>query len=401
MPEAATELRPVNINDLALNTTLYYAADLSYIALDIGLSSGLFGVLTFLVVIALVFLIRKGFGHTPVRILLPSTLLLYGSTVLFMASLVGHVTSINRLLAQAQAGLFSESDSDSDGAYTNAALDAFQDDVLRHSWMMTAALATNLLIGDSIVWWRVCAVWPRNRAVCCLGPLLIVLVFAFGVKTLCGEQRCLDPPQVPQALFGDNAFADACAVLSLAVNVLATALIGYKAWVHRRLLRGQFGHGPGQQSRVVKALALLVESGTIYCLLLIMVVVYQATPSLFATPDVHENALLRAVAEYTLACFVPVIGCARGQAIYPVLIIVIVALNWSPIEHGLSGCDGSGMRGVPRELASPHPPTMMVSTVVLTDTMRMGYGIQIQNNLNDGRPADTETKQGIAVTVVV
>lgn len=38
-----------------------------------------------------------------------------------------------------------------------------------------------------------------------------------------------------------------------------------------------------------------------------MVVIYQATPSLFATPDVHENALLRAVAEYTLACFVPVI----------------------------------------------------------------------------------------------
>ena len=50
------------------------------------------------------------------------------------------------------------------------------------------------------------------------------------MKTLCGEQHCLDAPQVPQALFGDNSFADACAVLSLAVNVLATALIGYKAW---------------------------------------------------------------------------------------------------------------------------------------------------------------------------
>lgn len=74
---AATELRPVNINGLALNTTLYYAADLSYLALDIGLSSTLFGappptprlgetaklislsmagILTFLVIVALVFL---------------------------------------------------------------------------------------------------------------------------------------------------------------------------------------------------------------------------------------------------------------------------------------------------------------------------------------------------------
>ena len=33
----------MDINDLALNTTLYYAADLSYVALDIGLSSALFG----------------------------------------------------------------------------------------------------------------------------------------------------------------------------------------------------------------------------------------------------------------------------------------------------------------------------------------------------------------------
>ena len=61
-----------------------------------------------------------------------------------MASLMGHVASINRLLAQAQAGLFFESESDADGAYTDAALDAFEDDVLRHSWMMTAALATNV-----------------------------------------------------------------------------------------------------------------------------------------------------------------------------------------------------------------------------------------------------------------
>ena len=41
---AAPELlRSVDVNDLALNTTLYYAAGLSYTALDIGLSSALFG----------------------------------------------------------------------------------------------------------------------------------------------------------------------------------------------------------------------------------------------------------------------------------------------------------------------------------------------------------------------
>ena len=39
----ALELRLVDVNGLALNTTLYYAADLSYAALDIGLASALFG----------------------------------------------------------------------------------------------------------------------------------------------------------------------------------------------------------------------------------------------------------------------------------------------------------------------------------------------------------------------
>ena len=40
---APVELRPVAINEPALNATLYYAADLPYTVLDIGLSSALFG----------------------------------------------------------------------------------------------------------------------------------------------------------------------------------------------------------------------------------------------------------------------------------------------------------------------------------------------------------------------
>ena len=54
-----------------------------------------------------------------------------------MASLVGHVTSVNRLVAQARTGLFSD-------AYTDADLDAFEDGVMRHSWMMTIALGINV-----------------------------------------------------------------------------------------------------------------------------------------------------------------------------------------------------------------------------------------------------------------
>ncbi|KAI1789897.1 hypothetical protein LXA43DRAFT_545702 [Ganoderma leucocontextum] len=349
------ELRPVDVNDLALNTTLYYAADLSYAALDIGLSSALFGILTLLVIIAVVFLTRKGLGHKPVRVLLPSTLLLYGSTALYMASLACHITSVNHLVSQAQAGLFSD-------AYTDAAVEAFERDILKESWMMTFALGINLLVGDSIVWWRACAVW-RNRTVYCIGPLLIALIFAFGVKALSSVHQCVSPCKQPQMLLADGFFVNACAVLSLALNMTATALIGYKAWAHRRLLGGHFGHGR-RKSRVMKALALLVESGTIYCILLIVVVVYEASPALFAAPDVHQNAFLRTVADYTYACFIPVI------AIYPVLIIVIVALNWSPIEHALTMTDTTPLAG--EDLCLPTRVDLArtaTSTVGIADTM--------------------------------
>ena len=114
-------------------------------------------------------------------------------------------------------------------------------------------LDPQLIIGDSIVWWRVCAVW-RNRLVYYLGPLTIILIFGtsrvgpfvapnpshnirisrcvlgFGVKAPDGVHECVDPCRQPQMLLQDGFFVNACAVLSLALNILATGLIGYKAW---------------------------------------------------------------------------------------------------------------------------------------------------------------------------
>ena len=93
-----------------------------------------------------------------------------------------------------------------------------------------------------------------------------------------------------------NRLAAASAVLSFATNVLATALIGYKAWSvptelrlaacvvlninvtrspslrlsreHRQLLREHLCEGH-RQTRVLRGLALLVESGAMYSVLLV------------------------------------------------------------------------------------------------------------------------------------
>ena len=178
----ALKLQRVDINDLALNDMLYYVSDLSYMAVDIGLSSVLFGAYqinhlgcrvlssqrddrgpnvpcnprgdfphvqsgqapsTFYMFIHKPLLLcrRKGLSYTAVRVLLPSTLLLYGSTALYMGALASHVTSVARLTAQARAGLLSR-------AYTDAYFQEFQSDVLKQSWMMTTALIVNVSPGS-------------------------------------------------------------------------------------------------------------------------------------------------------------------------------------------------------------------------------------------------------------
>ncbi len=101
-------------------------------------------------------------------------------------------------------------------------------------------------------------------------------------------------PEIVQAtgiaLLGRNdAFVKAAAIVSLATNALATVLIAYKAWCvlrrlslfavltslipctrkHRQLVKKLFS-AVGTKSRVLNALALLVESGSMYSALLVI-----------------------------------------------------------------------------------------------------------------------------------
>ncbi|KAM5540700.1 hypothetical protein V8D89_005731 [Ganoderma adspersum] len=309
-------LQTMEVNDLALSVLQWSSGNLAYTIIQIGLSSALFGILTSLVVVALFFLIRA--RPTALRILLPSTLLLYISTTLYMAAEIWHVSSIDAYVSGASRGLFSAS-------YGPDGYDAFERDVGKQSWMLTVALGINVLLGDAIVWWRACVVW-RHRLVYCLGGVLL------SVTVVCGSLGVYFTPHLSSmnALFRlqGNKLAAASAVLSFATNVLATSLIGYKAWEHRQLLRAHLCEGH-RQTRVLRGLALLVESGAIYSVLLAVVIVDQAVNG-SAGPTSPSSTFQEIEQDYTYDCFVPIV------AIYPVLIIVLIALNQSPIDSGFS-----------------------------------------------------------------
>ena len=71
------------------------------------------------------------------------------------------------------------------------------------------------------------------------------------------------------------------------------------------------------------------------------------------------------------------------------LIIVIVALNWSPIDHGLSG-------GTNRDCEGTSPPTRLESSGAMMSTIVMADTVQTRclPNEEDDVQLDTRTKQG-------
>ena len=95
------------------------------------------------------------------QILLPSTLLLYGSTLLFMISLASYISSVGSLINHARLGLYSTS-------FSAANINAFDSEILTQSWMMTAALAINVRLAHFLLLWTL---WTgKELTECCSGP---------------------------------------------------------------------------------------------------------------------------------------------------------------------------------------------------------------------------------------
>ncbi|KAF5374349.1 hypothetical protein D9758_004698 [Tetrapyrgos nigripes] len=104
-----------------------------------------------------------------------------------------------------------------------------------------------------------------------------------------------------------------CAVLSLAavifVNAVSTVLIGYRAWEHRRFIAAHL-ETSRRRSQVMQCLVLLVESGAIYCIFWIVILLSMAVDQFDIEAGPYLNVILPHV-----------------EAIYPTAIILLTALR--------------------------------------------------------------------------
>ncbi|KAM5545305.1 hypothetical protein V8D89_000918, partial [Ganoderma adspersum] len=234
------------------------------------------------------------------------------------------------------------------------------------STIVTDIVILQILLGDGIVCWRACVVWRRNKVLVGACVALCLVTFALGsadTNNACTSSS-IESEWLPNRkigtgnLYEGSPYGVAATVLSLCTNLCATIAVALKAWYRRKTLKQYVVIGT-TASRTGKMFALLVESGVIYCAIWIVLVAYQT--------GMYNHDGGRTADKTYLHSFWFVFGLIANSAvvpmiaIYPTIIIVLLALDRSHMESGFMKTEDTGYYRLP-----PHPLTVVVDTVVTT-----------------------------------
>jgi len=135
--------------------------------------------------------------------------------------------------------------------------------------VMTGVIASitriNPIISDMVCAWRAIVLWRYDRRVVAILSACIVGTFAVCIYDL--KLALMNNPGAQDG--GGIAEGKVAAIVvgpMLGTNILSTSLIAWKAWEYRRTVSAHLRKG-SQSDRAEKVLALLIESGFVYCLL--------------------------------------------------------------------------------------------------------------------------------------
>nr|GAT53082.1 predicted protein [Mycena chlorophos] len=209
------------------------------------------------------------------------------------------------------------------------------EDIMNNARAVTANFGTpeealflfNMIVGDSVVIWRVWVIWTGSRWVVSIPVTLLLISTAFAFLDIACLTNSGFGSQTSIAGGGEvcsNAELISWAI-SLGTNAASTILISIKAWQHRRLVKEINGAQTAARVSVHKTLTLLVESGFIYCLFwLTQLVLF--VPITFGKPSVYFYAFLGALGD-------------QLSGAYPTIIILIVNFQRSVWASSTGGPD--------------------------------------------------------------
>ncbi|KAI1781614.1 hypothetical protein LXA43DRAFT_669931 [Ganoderma leucocontextum] len=207
----------------------------------------------------------------------------------------------------------------------------------------TAALLVNITLGDGIVWWRAWVVCARKAWIFSLAAILILSTAAIGITETAEACSTIHHLQltlgwtayvyaVDGALFIGNYFGFVSSMVTLLTNVVATGLIGYQAWVHSRMVRECHLNLLPSRVGVRALLALLIESGILYCIVWAFVVAYEATLTIAFFDTQTTTGIGKHVAYIKSGIYLVEGALVPLIAIYPTVIIILVTLGNSCFE---------------------------------------------------------------------
>jgi hypothetical protein len=190
-----------------------------------------------------------------------------------------------------------------------------------------------IVLGDALVAWRACIIWPFSRYI---KPILILLTIVHIVMQGASAIYKLYQDSHPEAplLTGTKSLFDANMfgmIISLFINISATVLIILKAWKHKNQIQ-ELGFRYKRVTKVQQVLLLWIECGFLFCsfqALYIFSIILQAFSTYYPFSDpllmFGENA------NGWMEILIPYI-----VGLYPIAIYIMVALRSSVVEETLS-----------------------------------------------------------------
>ncbi|VDC05459.1 unnamed protein product [Peniophora sp. CBMAI 1063] len=198
---------------------------------------------------------------------------------------------------------------------------------------LLSLLSFNTILSDSIVLWRMCVVWDRNKPVIVFGVTLLVTTLGLNIVNIVhttrdsiSESTFNDKDTEFVGTFGTNSVGLAAAFLSLASNLCATILVGIKAWLHTMRFPKQLRSDSGR-TIVERFMVLLVDSGAVYTTMWLLYCI-----SFFRNITTHTilgEDLEDPEDDFPTITTVGYLDAAMAQitTIYPLMVFIFVALD--------------------------------------------------------------------------
>ncbi|KAL1695921.1 hypothetical protein GGG16DRAFT_108602 [Schizophyllum commune] len=202
--------------------------------------------------------------------------------------------------------------------------------ILRVDVLLAVAQRFNFVVSDIIVAWRAWVIWSESRVA------RGILAVSVGSGLVGAIIECV---WVLERLITTNTTISKPMSLMQSVpilftNIVATVLVGLKVWYYRRDVKGNLGLST-KRTQVEKVLTMLVESGSVYCLIWLAHLIAQSVIGAAGfTPTRLVDTALHSI-----------------SAIYPTVVVLIAmhsnttqTLLSSQISHALNFAGGADVQ---------------------------------------------------------